>query len=81
MMEFETRLSTDELVRLSTLRALLVNGQAQQAREAAGLSLGEVARACRVTTGTVARWESGENRACTRRALCYLDLIEGLSDA
>jgi DNA-binding transcriptional regulator YiaG len=68
----------EDLPQLSRVRALSRSGAAKSIRLAAGLSLGEVARAIDVTPATVLRWERGERVPTGKRALHYLTVLESL---
>ena len=59
-------------------RDLAASGAARLAREGAGLSLGETARALDVSTSTVMRWEKCEARPCGARAVRYAELLREL---
>jgi transcriptional regulator with XRE-family HTH domain len=49
-------------------------------REAAGLSLAEVAAACGADPSSVYRWETGERRPSGERAVRYAAVIAELRD-
>jgi transcriptional regulator with XRE-family HTH domain len=49
-------------------------------REAAGLSLADVAAACGADASTVFRWESGERRPSGERAVAYAAFLERLRE-
>ena len=78
-MEYETRLGSEELLRIRALRTMLSSGEARRRRIQAGFTFGEISAACGVAASTVASWESGEKRPCTRRALVYLEILEQLA--
>ncbi|MEU1497031.1 helix-turn-helix transcriptional regulator [Streptomyces sp. NPDC005732] len=69
---------TAQLLRLADVRAALSTGEAQRLREAADLSISEIARACGVDQSTVWRWERGTRRPRGEAALLYGQLIEDL---
>lgn len=64
---------------LAWVRCALRSGEARCIREAAGLSLGDVAAALEVSVATVARWEQGR---CPRRdvALRLGELLRALRE-
>jgi transcriptional regulator with XRE-family HTH domain len=66
------------ILRLMGIRAAVASGEAKRLREAAGLSIGEVARACGVDQSTVWRWERGSRKPRGARALRYAELIDSL---
>ncbi|WP_173266521.1 helix-turn-helix domain-containing protein [Streptomyces pacificus] len=70
-----------QLLRLSRIRAAANSGEARRLREAAHLSIAEVARACGVDQSTVWRWERGTRRPRGRQALAYGELIDSLRSA
>lgn len=70
-----------QLLRLSRIRAAVNSGEARRLREAAHLSIGEVARACGVDQSTVWRWERGTRTPRGRQALAYGELIDSLRAA
>ena len=78
-MDFEGKLTVSEALRLSRLRDMLVSGEAMRIRTRARVSRQEAADVCGVDAATVARWECGERRCTTRRALCYLELLDKLA--
>lgn len=67
-----------QLLRLSRIRAAVNSGEARRLREAAHLSISEVARACGVDQSTVWRWERGTRIPRGRHALAYGELIDSL---
>lgn len=66
------------ILRLAGVRAAAASGEARRLREAARLSIGEVAKACGVDQSTVWRWERGTRRPRGESALRYADLIDSL---
>jgi DNA-binding transcriptional regulator YiaG len=67
-----------QLLGLARIRAAVNSGEARRLREAAHLSIGEVARACGVDQSTVWRWEQGSRTPRGHQALAYGELIESL---
>ncbi len=65
-------------VRLADVRELCASGSARVIRQAADLSLAEVAREVGVSVVTVSLWERGRQRPTGQRALRYLDLLQEL---
>lgn len=51
--------SQQDALRLSAARRACVDGRARAVREAANLSLADVASVCRCSSAAVSRWESG----------------------
>lgn len=72
---------TAHLLRLSQVRAAVTSGEAKRLREAAHLSIGEVARACGVDQSTIWRYEQGTRKPRGRQALAYAELIDSLRTA
>lgn len=68
------------ILRLVWVRAAVSSGEARRLREAAQLSIGEVASACGVDQSTVWRWERGARSPRGDKALRYGELIESLRD-
>lgn len=71
-----TAMNTKDLVRV---RHLAVTGAARALREAAGLSLADVAEPIGVDRSTVWRWERGLRRPHGEPARRYLELLTELS--
>ncbi|MGV4890378.1 helix-turn-helix domain-containing protein [Streptomyces viridosporus] len=71
-------MAQNHILRLAQVRAAVTSGEAQQLREAAQLSIGEVARACGVDQSTVWRWERGTRLPRGDKALRYAELIDSL---
>lgn len=67
-----------QILRLADVRAALASGEAQRLREAAQLSIGEVARACGVDQSTVWRWEQGKRIPRGQTAIRYGNVINSL---
>ena len=66
---------------LLKMRRLAQTGMARTIREAAGLSLTEVARSAGVDRTTVFRWEHAERRPSGDAAIRYLRMLEELQRA
>ncbi|MFI2367262.1 helix-turn-helix domain-containing protein [Streptomyces sp. NPDC018833] len=71
-------MAQNHILRLAQVRAAVANGEAKRLREAAQLSIGEVAEACGVDQSTVWRWERGTRKPHGEKALRYGDLINSL---
>jgi DNA-binding transcriptional regulator YiaG len=69
---------TAQLLRLAEVRAAVSSGEARRLREAADLSISEIARACGVDQSTVWRWERGARKPRGEAALKYGELINEL---
>lgn len=69
-------MNSRDLERVAAVRALALNGEARTRREAAQLSLSEVASNCGVDTSTVWRWETGQRRPRGEAALRYWRLLD-----
>jgi DNA-binding transcriptional regulator YiaG len=67
-----------QILRLVRVRAAASSGEARRLREAAQLSIGEVASVCGVDQSTVWRWERGARSPRGPAALKYGDLIDSL---
>jgi DNA-binding transcriptional regulator YiaG len=67
-----------QILRLVRVRAAASSGEARRLREAAQLSISEVASVCGVDQSTVWRWERGTRSPRGLAALRYGDLIETL---
>ena len=67
--------SEKDIAVLVEARRLAKSGEARILREAAGLSLAEVARGVGVTPTAVWRWERGLARPCGRPAAAYARLL------
>lgn len=68
-------MTTRQVLQLTEARRLLHTGEARDIRQAAGLSLDEIARACGVTPGAVSRWEQGERRPTGEAAVSFASLL------
>jgi transcriptional regulator with XRE-family HTH domain len=73
---FYVPMTTMSLVRV---RKMAANGTARTIREAAGLSLSEMAREVEVDRSTIYRWECGQRRPRGQAATRYLAFLEELS--
>lgn len=69
------------ITRLSLARALGPTGEGRRCREAARLSLRDLADALAVSHATLARWESGDARPRPAAALRWADALESLTAA
>ena len=69
----------ESATRLTKVRRLVESGGARMIREAAGLSLREMAAAIDAHVTTIWKWERGERRPHGALALRYLDLLETLA--
>jgi transcriptional regulator with XRE-family HTH domain len=67
-----------DLGAISVVRRAAKDGTARRVRRAAGVSLGEVARACGVEPQTVLRWESGQRSPRARAAERYATALAAL---
>ncbi|MGI5436194.1 helix-turn-helix domain-containing protein [Streptomyces shenzhenensis] len=67
-------------LRLARVRVAVVTGEAQRLREAACLSISEIAASCGVDQSTVWRWEHGARRPRGDQALRYGELIDSLRE-
>lgn len=68
-----------QLRRIALVRAQAADGTAKSRREAAGISLREVAAAVQAAPSTVHRWETG---ACVPRgpkALAWAEMLDAIS--
>jgi transcriptional regulator with XRE-family HTH domain len=70
--------TTRQLQDLVLLRRALADGTARRLREAAGLSLADVARPAGVTAATISRWESGTRTPRAEQALRYAAVLKAL---
>ncbi len=73
-------MTTNDVVKLATVRRLAQSGRARRIRLDAGVSIAEIARAIGVSSPTVYRWEVGENNPQGAAALAYFQLITDLSE-
>ncbi len=73
--------TSSDLLALRDVRSLARSGGARAIRQAAGLSLSEVADVVGVSTVTVYRWEVGERSPRGAPALSYKNLLDVLSGA
>lgn len=67
--------------KLQALRARTASGEARKIREAARLSLNDIARSVGTHYSTIGRWESGERLPRGEAALRYAALLERLTKA
>ena len=74
-------MTTRHALQLIEARALLRSGEAREIRQAAGLSLHEVALVCRVTPGAVSRWENSERRPTGEAAVLFASLLAKIREA
>lgn len=72
-------MTTCSLEKLARVRRLAACGEARKRRQAADLSLSEIAKEVGVTHGTVWKWETGKLRPNGPAALKYLSLLEKLA--
>jgi DNA-binding transcriptional regulator YiaG len=70
--------TTDDLLTLSRLRALVKSGTAKAVRSAAGLSIAEMARAADVSERSIYRWERAQSVPHGPAALRYARLLDRL---
>ena len=73
--------TTRQVLQLTEARRLLRSGEAREIRQAAGLSLHEVARVCGVTPGAASRWERGERRPTGDAAVSFAALLAKIREA
>ena len=66
----------DEATALKWVNGLTRTGRLAEAREYAGLSQSDVARALGINQSAVSRWESGKTRPRGRHAVALRELIE-----
>lgn len=71
-------MNADQLVSIAQVRALVRSGAARSIRQAAGLSLGEVARALGVSPSTVFRWEHAQRSPHGDAGIAYGRLLSQL---
>jgi DNA-binding transcriptional regulator YiaG len=74
-------MTTRQALQLTEARRLLRSGEARAIRQAAGLSLEEVARVCGVTPGAVSRWETSNRRPTGDAAVQFASLLAKIRDA
>lgn len=75
-----TEAKTDHAAALARGRQLAASGVGRMIREAAGLTLAEVAAAVGdVDPSAVYRWEVGQRRPSGERATAYADLLDRLT--
>jgi DNA-binding transcriptional regulator YiaG len=78
MLWLVTATTLDRLHAISRARTLALTGEARAIREAAGLSLNEVAAALEVTPSCVLRWETGKRCPRAENAEAYARLLSTL---
>jgi DNA-binding transcriptional regulator YiaG len=66
-------------VQLAEIREICASGEARAIREAANLTLGEIARDVDVAGVTILRWETCAARPTGQRAVRYLHLLRRLA--
>ncbi len=71
-------MNSTEVVELSRCRSLVASGAARSIREAAGLSLSEVAGAVGVSKAAIMLWERGDRVPRGAPALAYGRLLQEL---
>lgn len=71
-------ITTDDLLALRRVRALVKSGSAHGVRVAAQLSRAEVARAAQISERALFRWEKGERLPHGAAALRYGRLLDAL---
>lgn len=71
----------NQVLALSRARSVARTGEARRIREAAQLSLAEVAAAIGVDTSTVHRWETGDRRPRGDAAVRFIELLDELREA
>jgi DNA-binding transcriptional regulator YiaG len=71
-------ISAAEIEALVTVRQLARSGRARELREAAGLSIGEIAPMIGVTSTTIWRWELGQRKPKGEAALRYAAFLLAL---
>ena len=69
-------LCTTDLPQLSRAYRLTEGGTGRQVREAAGISLRQLAGALGTNQGELSRWERGISRPRPQRALAWLRAVE-----
>lgn len=70
-----------ELLRLTAARRAATSGEGRRRREAAGLSLREVAGALGVDPTTLQKWERGDRAPRGEPAIRWMDLLDQLAAA
>jgi transcriptional regulator with XRE-family HTH domain len=72
-------MSRRDLARIAQVRADLAAGRAREARIAAGIKVGEVARELGVTPQAVSQWEFGRRVPGAAHALAYGRLLDAVA--
>ena len=67
-------------IALATVRSMCANGTAKATRQAATLSIREVADEVGVAASTIFRWESGRRVPHGPAAIAYHDLLRALME-
>ena len=67
-------------IKIIEARQLASSGAGRMIRQAAGLSLADIARVCEVDPSAVFRWETGERRPSGDRAVTYGQFLCELRD-
>lgn len=75
-----TSRDADQVLAVVEARQLAASGAARMIREAAGLSLADVAAACGADPSSVFRWEEGSRRPSGDRAIAYRDFLQQLQE-
>lgn len=75
-----TFVTQTKVLRLARVRAVVVSGEARRLRQAARLSISEIASECGVDQSTVWRWENGTRLPRGESALRYGELIDSLRE-
>lgn len=70
--------TASDVAALAWVRRACRAGEACRIREAAGVTLAEVARVCRVTAAAVSYWERGQRVPSGAPALAYARLLQRL---
>jgi len=74
-------MTATQVLALSRARSLAATGEGRRIREAARLSLTEVAAAIGVERSTLHRWEIGDRRPRGDAAVRYVELLDDLREA
>lgn len=69
-----------DVLKIVRARDTATSGEARRIREAAGLSLNELARAVGTSGTVVASWENGTHRPTGLLAAAYVDLLDELAE-
>ncbi|QOK21395.1 helix-turn-helix transcriptional regulator [Janibacter indicus] len=71
---------TENVQQLAMVRHLARTGEARRRRQAARLSLSEVAAAVGVSEATVSRWERAQRLPKGTNALAFLEVLQAIDD-